>query len=557
LQVFIILSVSIGVIFALTGGIEAEKLSPPDSLIYACSPLPVEFKIWFIDDTVKILWINSPINSTGDYGYSTLRDTLAGRGFQNDEANLSSVTLTDSICALYDIIVFGFNIPRGLSGTEQTALQNFVNSGGGLFVIAEIATNIAMHETITSFFGITYDGDSDFPYTLSLDPHPITSGVSYIEGNGIMKINTSLPAACIGNFTILFTTYCGLAVYDAGAGRVCSVFDELLFINSYPWPAILDGIDDPEHLQFARNLFDWLARNELRHLDTASIRVSVNGVTIDLGDPRLTYADSILTFAPLPDWLEIETVTVCLDSVSDALGNTLDSSLCTYFIIDREAPQIIDMIPWPGSVVEDMLFPVVVTIVETFCDTLVLSVVANGRFFTPDSSGCSFTPLSDTSGLLIVDPVGFGGHWEEGIVNVCVQAEDICPDTCGPNVSDTCWEFIVGTCREAMVWLECPIHCRSFFSCSTQAIIFGIIDTSDAQIDTMQVFFTGMVFHPGGDIDTMLIQEPSGALSFAGDTIELDSLMATIISTWADGDSVVITFDSLFNNAGCRTIPTD
>ncbi|RKZ34031.1 hypothetical protein DRQ33_03050 [bacterium] len=533
-------------IYGLGGGIEAEKISPTDSLIYSCENLPVEFKLWFIHTDPKILWINTPINNTGDYGYSILRDTLAGRGFQNDAENLGSITITDSLCNEYDIIVFGYNIPRDLTVSEQNAVVNFVSAGGGLFVITEYSSGTGRYSDITDDFGITYTGGIDLAFTLSLDTHPITDGVSYIKGNGIMKIGVSSPADCIGDFSYLFSTYCGLAVSEFGSGRVCAIFDELLFVNNYPYPLILEGITDSEHTQFARNLFDWLARTELTYLDTASIRVSVNGTTIDIHDPRLTYADSILTFTPSPDWAEIETVTVCLDSAADGLGNTLDTVLCTYFIVDKSTPIINNMVPWEGSEISDSLFPISAEITENFCDTIFISITVNGQYFTPDSAGCSYD-----GHWLLLDPVEFGGSWDSGDITACIHAEDICPDSCGSNIADTCWTFTVDFCSPALVWMECPTT-NSFVSCDTAKIIFGIHDTTGIEIDTTRIYGTIFNFHSETEIDTIPVSVSEALLFFSGSG---DSIISTLYQPVADGDSVIFQLDSVFNEVDCLIYP--
>ena len=442
---------------APSGALVAERLSPDDSVVSACSELPVRFQVYFSDSTQKILWIDVPILSTGVYGYSTLKYTLSGRGFSSDYTTVSSDTITDSLCGEYDIIVLGFNLPRDLTAAERTALEGFVSDGGGLFVITEYGTDRTEYNAILSAYGISLIGAIDFAFTLSLSSHPVTAGVSDITGNGVTEISTSSPASCIGDYSYLFTTYCGLAVRNYGSGRVVCYFDELAFINGpYPYPLILEGIDDPDHLQFARNLFDWLGRRELYGVDTLSFRVSVNGDTIDITDPRLTYIDSVLTFTPSPAWDEVETVTVCLDSASSGLGHTLDSSICVFFYEDYSSPHIEAVVPAPGSAVDDSTIPIVAMVYDDFCDSLEISIAINGRYFTPESLGCSYA-----SDYLTVDPDEFGGSWGTGEINVCIHSVDICPDTCGPNISDSCYSF---TIRQPVVidsvWVDVETDCN-------------------------------------------------------------------------------------------------
>ncbi|MCD6595563.1 hypothetical protein J7L68_07810, partial [bacterium] len=283
-----------------------------------------------------------------------------------------------------------------------------------------------------------------------------------------------------------------------------------------------------------------------RYLDTASIRVSINGSEIDISDPRLEYSDSILTFTPSPDWAEIETVTVCLDSASDGLGNMLDSILCSYFIIDRSAPTIANMVPYDGGEISDSLFPISAEITENFCDSVDISITVNGQYFTPDSAGCTYD-----GHWFLLDPVAFGGHWESGDINVCIHVEDTCPDSCGSNIADTCWIFTVDFCSPAIVWLECPLD-NSFISCDTAEIILGIEDTTGAEIDTTRIYATLFQIHSETGIDTNFLEPDSSDFSFL---FSGDSLIVSIRFSTIDADSIVFQLDSVYNILDCSIYP--
>jgi hypothetical protein len=114
---------------------------------------------------------------------------------------------------------------------------------------------------------------------------------------------------------------------------------------------------------------------------------------------------------------------------------------------------------------------------------------------------------------------------------------------------------IIYCCARAIAKILCPDPCWQFSSCSSQVIIFGIKDTSGIGIDTMQVHFTEQVFPNIGSPTITYIHEPSGWLYFTGDLVGLDSLRAIISGTWADGDSVSITLDSIFTTDSCKAFP--
>jgi len=86
-------------------------------------------------------------------------------------------------------------------------------------------------------------------------------------------------------------------------------------------------------------------------------------------------------------------------------------------------------------------------------------------------------------------------------------------------------------------------------------MIFGIVDTAGMSMDTMRVYFTQTVFHDAGGSDTSYIGEPSTHLSFSGDLVALDSLIAVLTGIYADGDSVAFTLDSAFSLDSCKVFP--
>lgn len=110
-------------------------------------------------------------------------------------------------------------------------------------------------------------------------------------------------------------------------------------------------------------------------------------------------------------------------------------------------------------------------------------------------------------------------------------------------------------CPQAIVEIICPSPCWQFSSCERQVMIFGIIDTSGLGIDTMSVYFTQIVSHALGGVDTFRISEPSPNLWFSGDLVELDSIIATLTGTWVDGDNIIFILDSVFTTDGCMIYP--
>ncbi|RKZ33755.1 hypothetical protein DRQ33_03600 [bacterium] len=126
---------------------------------------------------------------------------------------------------------------------------------------------------------------------------------------------------------------------------------------------------------------------------------------------------------------------------------------------------------------------------------------------------------------------------------------------CDSNYSDTLHIIAEPCCAPAITWLECPFPCWKYSSCSQQAILFGIMDTAGLRIDTMRTYFTEIVFHSDGEVDTYYIHEPNPELLFTGNIVTLDSLIAQITGNWEDGDSVVFQLDSIFSVDSCLIYP--
>ncbi|MCD6532081.1 PQQ-binding-like beta-propeller repeat protein [bacterium] len=110
---------------------------------------------------------------------------------------------------------------------------------------------------------------------------------------------------------------------------------------------------------------------------------------------------------------------------------------------------------------------------------------------------------------------------------------------------DTCAVPIL-TCRPAVVWLVCPPDLPLIWSsCANQWVIFGVADTSGFEIDTTRVFVSSIV-----NGDTIIIPPDSLEFSYSGDTVWI-----SVPGRFADKDSVVVSIDSVFNEAGCKTAP--
>ena len=279
-------------------------------------------------------------------------------------------------------------------------------------------------------------------------------------------------------------------------------------------------------------------------IDPTSILFSLNGEYLGTGDAELSWdGDSTLTYQPIPpdSFVNGDTVTACLEAAADTCSGSLDSAVCLEFFVDLQPPVVLDIIPPPDTVSADTTPDFHIYIIDSIAgvDTSSLVLTVNGApesafvdyssawhiFWTPDSS----LHRGDT-------------------LELCISAEDS-TDYCPDNRLDTCWSYFVRPCAPLAVWLDCPLPCYEFSSCSTGAAIFGVSDTAGFGLDTSRAFFTAIQFHTDGSADTTRLESPSPFIEFdfAGDTT------IAVSGLWQDGDSVAIILDSLFSTGGCPT----
>jgi len=122
------------------------------------------------------------------------------------------------------------------------------------------------------------------------------------------------------------------------------------------------------------------------------------------------------------------------------------------------------------------------------------------------------------------------------------------PDNfCNSNF-DTC-QFKI--CNEMATRLDCA-PCGGFTSCTTQTAEFMVSDTACSS-EIQSAFFTLKLFHPSGDSTILYRAGPSPDIIFAP---LADSTRVTMTDIpYSDGDSIWISFDSLFTIEGCKTEP--
>ena len=117
--------------------------------------------------------------------------------------------------------------------------------------------------------------------------------------------------------------------------------------------------------------------------------------------------------------------------------------------------------------------------------------------------------------------------------------------------ADTCVVF--PGCIPGVAELTCPPP-GIYTACEYQPMIWHIQDGAGITLDLDRVYFSIIISHQSGDVDTIVLDGSSDFVNFEC----LDSSCSEVIATvegiqFFSGDSVWVQVDSFFNVLGCET----
>jgi hypothetical protein len=194
--------------------------------------------------------------------YGVLVDHLAPFGFQFTEG---SVGLEAARLSAYDVLVFaaGSFADTFPTAAELSAVQSFLQGGGGLLVLSEIAgsSGTPKIQQITNLFGAQV-GLSTFPtfdvFSTSVGVHPSVSGVRqiYIRFSSTISPGALTPYAFYEEMPML-------AAGHFDGGRIVLIADGDLFTFAPFGPHYFDLADNR---QLAESVFRYLAIPEASSL---------------------------------------------------------------------------------------------------------------------------------------------------------------------------------------------------------------------------------------------------------------------------------------------------
>jgi len=230
------------------------------------------------------------ISNVGRNGYAQLVNMLHTEQGHNvyELQDTDPVVTPLTLLALkpYDLLVLGSN-NRRFSAGEASVLRQYVTEGGAVLALSDSRFGLSPNRSqnllgagelsdndLVGQFGFYIEHDN---YTVVdptparfVDPqHPILRGLSQFRGEGVSLIRVSGTEASIivsgdglpltDGVTITGPNYAITAVAQVGQGRVAATFDRNTFFNSGVGSDGTD-LDQFDNRQYARNLFNWLAR---------------------------------------------------------------------------------------------------------------------------------------------------------------------------------------------------------------------------------------------------------------------------------------------------------
>ena len=222
-------------------------------------------------------------------------------------------------------------------------------------------------------------------------------------------------------------------------------------------------------------------------VDSDSVVLRINGVDYTTNSPELYFEGDTLVFSPSEDWENNQTVLVELVYAEDNYGNVLEEPLSYTFFVDLEPPVVLNEYPTDGEEVErvdiTLQFDLTDNLSGVNYDSVVVSIStgSGGDYEFPASSA----DLVITDSTFSIDFIDAGIHLFGGdTVTVCVHSIDS-PDWCSPNVTDSCWTFIIPMGGPRVVVDE-PTP-GSYSACDDQEIVFSLVDPNGVDFSTVLV----------------------------------------------------------------------
>ncbi|TXT57574.1 MAG: hypothetical protein BAJATHORv1_10276 [Candidatus Thorarchaeota archaeon] len=199
-------------------------------------------------------------------GNASLFSALLTENGHESDTNFEN-DLDSTLLSNYDILVLFF--PQiSLKSSEVTAIEDFVENGGGLLLVGiDNQTTSWLYtpehlNSISESFGITFNLDEWSGTANDFDDHQVMQGVSSIHSNSEQHSACSLSLSGSATSVALYDGNSIVAVSSSGSGRVVAVGTLAPFLMYNEKVNLLESRYD--HHQFSLNVIDWLSGNAHR-----------------------------------------------------------------------------------------------------------------------------------------------------------------------------------------------------------------------------------------------------------------------------------------------------
>jgi hypothetical protein len=204
----------------------------------------------------------------GFFAVSGFTDFLVSEGWE--VVVFEEGPITEQVLTGFDILMSAYRMHE-FDDAEISAVESYIKSGGGLWVLHDHNTGPTAANSLSSHFGVTFNRDvigdlTDrrglyiWPNIHVLDEHPITDGVSSFGYYAGCSLNVNAPAVVIasGDDDAYSANYSSfppvMAVTTICRGRAVFVGDHTpLHPNYYP-----EKLDEEEQL-LLMNIVNWIS----------------------------------------------------------------------------------------------------------------------------------------------------------------------------------------------------------------------------------------------------------------------------------------------------------
>ena len=222
------------------------------------------------------------IDDAGSTGLTMFRDLVESEGHVISQYYDVETELTETLLEEFDVIVFGLH-QKIWSNAEKTALDDWLNAGGGMFIYSDSASGgfhrvvgaqNSVGQTVTNNLITQYgmqvtvdQANGVKKTTVVTTPFDILTGGMILEGEGVSpvavgddsRVRILIPfeegLRFTQNITINNPSYAALAISDVGDGHVAVMFDRQPMWNS----GVGSNIQEEDNQEILRRMINFLA----------------------------------------------------------------------------------------------------------------------------------------------------------------------------------------------------------------------------------------------------------------------------------------------------------